>query len=161
MKQSKEPDPLPERLYLFDVSKVLVGDVILTASPGCIVSDSIRMLTGSSFSHAILVCDHPYGTESSDHGVVKFRLDRFAVASPANILVQRPTQATLQRLNKKAMLDFAESAISHEYSTKEAIRALSESLEAKEKGKFFCSDVRKRGICIGCLLSEAQGWLRV
>jgi len=132
---------LPEDCFPIDTSVLAPGDIVLTASPGQPVSEIIRALTNSDFSHAILVLDLPYAVESSDYGVVKFRLDRFAVRELRNIAIRRLRPDLRRQLRLKEVLDFAEQTISREYAERDVLTALFARVPRMESGTFFCSQL--------------------
>ena len=127
--------------FALDASKLRVGDVILSTNPDSLVSASIRAVTGSSYSHAILCVNPPYCVESADFGVVRFRIDRFLIRDPSNIKVLRPSGRSVTSDGLQAAADLGESRVSSEYADRDVFRSLIEFLPAREEGKFFCSQL--------------------
>jgi hypothetical protein len=149
MKKGHADEPQPIDCHLLDVQALRVGDVLLTSSPGQPVSELIRAVTHADYSHAILVIslDPPYAIESSDYGVVKFRLDRFAVREPLNIAVRRVRPSLIAKAHVQDVVRFAERMVTREYADREVLAALFERMPRLEQGKFFCSQ----------LIAEAYG----
>src|SRR4051794_36600911 len=106
-KGPKKKTPQPTTYHMVDTAKLQPGDILLSASPGQAVSDTIRKVTGEDYSHAMLVLIPPYFVESADAGVTKLRLDSYAALDPRNVMIRRPTNATLKKLNMKELLKFA------------------------------------------------------
>jgi hypothetical protein len=141
MKTRQTDEPQAIDCYLLDVQALRVGDVVLTSSPGQPVSELIRAVTKADYSHAILVLDPPYAIESSDYGVVKFRLDRFAVREPRNIALRRMRPSLSARVDFRGMVKFAERMVTREYADREVLAALFERVPRLEQGRFFCSQL--------------------
>jgi hypothetical protein len=140
MKRGKTSNT-PETCFPLAVEKLKPGDVILTASPGQAVSVIIRAITNSDYSHAILVADHGYGVESADYGVVKFRLDRFAVRDPKNIKVLRVRDKFRTENLEDRAVAFASRMVTREYASKDVLTALFDRIPRMERGTFFCSQL--------------------
>jgi hypothetical protein len=128
-----------DEVYVLDISKLKVGDIILTSSPWKAESFVIRGVTGGSFSHAILVLEPPDAMESANAGVVGYRLDRFCVRSPNNILVRRvkPTCS----FDAKTLSKAAESLLGVPYADMNAITSIVDLIPVVERGDFFCSQL--------------------
>jgi hypothetical protein len=141
MKSGNADDLQMVNCYLLDVQALRPGDIILTSSPGQPVSEIIRAVTNSNYSHAILVLNPPYAIESSDFGVVKFRLDRFAVREPQNITVLRVQASVGAKADLGQVVRFAERLVTKEYADREVLAALFERIPRLEQGKFFCSQL--------------------
>jgi hypothetical protein len=116
MNKSHANEPQPTDCYLLRVERLHAGDIILTKSPGQAGSELIRAVTFSDYSHAILVLnvDPPYGIESSDYGVVKFRLDRFAVREPQNIAVRRVRSRHFENVDVQTVVSFCDGDVRHD-----------------------------------------------
>jgi len=141
MKRGPAEIPHPIDCYVLNDKALRVGDVILTASPKHAMSEMIQLLTSSSYSHAILVLNPPYAIESSDYGVVKFRLDRFAVRAPANIAVRRLRPDLAQDFDFSALVKFSDKLKTREYADRDMLLALFTLAPRFEQGKFFCSQL--------------------
>lgn len=125
-------------MYLLDIDKLEEGDIILIRSESRI-SQMVRRLTKSQYSHAILYVGVSSIIDSDGYGVQSNNLQR--------ILIEKEDDAVILRLkdgNKKENLFevevFARQKIGTEYSTDEAkIAAISKELEAKEPNRQFCT----------------------
>jgi hypothetical protein len=128
-----------DEVYVLDISMLKIGDIILTSSPGNAESAIIRAATGGDFSHAILVLAPPDAMESANAGVVEYRLDRFCVRSPDNILVRRvkPTYS----FDAAALIQSAESLMGVPYAKMKALTSIVKFIPVTQRGDFFCSQL--------------------
>lgn len=125
-------------MYLLDNDKLELGDIILIKSESRI-SQMVRRLTGSQFSHAILYVDLLTIIDSDGYGVQSNNLQRLLIDKKDNAVVLR-----LKDENKKEYISkveyFARQKIGTEYSTNEAkIATIAKELEAKEPNRQFCT----------------------
>ncbi|HFK5554665.1 TPA: YiiX/YebB-like N1pC/P60 family cysteine hydrolase [Elizabethkingia anophelis] len=125
-------------MYLLDGSKLELGDIILIKSESRI-SQMVRRLTESQFSHAILYVDVMSIIDSDGYGVQSNNLQRLLIESKDDAVVLRIKDESKKRLIIKAE-QFARQKIGTEYSTDEAkIAIISKELEAKEPNRQFCT----------------------
>ena len=57
--------------YIYDMSKLRYGDIILVRFPGDSLSDRVRESTNSEYSHAMLYVDDSSYIEASDRVVAR------------------------------------------------------------------------------------------
>ena len=133
------PGAEPTVIYKLNLSAIQIGDIILTATPGT-QSRLIRAVTGGDYSHAILVVKHPNGIESSDFGVVRFRLDRFAIRNKQNIKVLRLKGAKPKNFDN-IIKQFANDQTAKEYAEYDVLTALFSAVPRFEKQRYFCSQL--------------------
>ncbi|MBA9072358.1 hypothetical protein GGR22_000484 [Flavobacterium gossypii] len=125
-------------MYLLDGSKLELGDIILIKSESRI-SQMVRRLTESQFSHAMLYVDVRSIIDSDGYGVQSNNLQRLLIESKDDAVVLRIKDESKKRLIIKAE-QFARQKIGTEYSTDEAkIAIISKELEAKEPNRQFCT----------------------
>lgn len=137
---TKEPLRPDATVYALDLRVLTPGDIVLTTSPGQPVSEIIKAVTGGKFSHAILVVKLPNGIESSDYGVVRFRLDRFVARNPNNIRVLRYNSSLPDDFAAR-LVRYADSQVAKEYAELDVLTALFSRVPRLEKGRFFCSQL--------------------
>lgn len=127
--------------YAVDCSKLLKGDIILTTNPKSLKSWTIRKITKSDYSHAILCVNPPWCVESVGYGVLRFVISRFMINSKDNIKIMR-----LKRRSEKSYLAenaarYADNQVTREYAIKDAITSPFCAIPQVDKGKFFCSQL--------------------
>ncbi|MDE5422637.1 hypothetical protein L3073_10505 [Ancylomarina sp. DW003] len=125
-------------MYIFEIEKLRLGDIILIKSETRI-SQMVRRLTQSQYSHAILYVDICSVIDSDGYGVQSNNIHRRLVAKENDAVVLR-----LKDENKNSVLNkvevFARRKIGTEYSTEEAkIALISKELKAKESNRQFCT----------------------
>lgn len=125
-------------MYLLDREKLELGDIVLIKSESRI-SQMVRRLTGSQYSHAILYVDVSSIIDSDGYGVQSNNLQRLLIENEDDAVVLR-----IKDENKKDKIIeaeiFARQKIGTEYSTDEAkIATISKELEAKEPNRQFCT----------------------
>lgn len=125
-------------MYLLDKDKLELGDIILIKSDSRI-SQLVRKLTGSQFSHAILYVDVSSIIDSDGYGVQSNNIQRLLIEKEDDAVVLRIKDESKKDLLIKAEY-FARQKIGTEYSTDEAkIATISKELEAKEPNRQFCT----------------------
>jgi len=125
-------------MYLLDKDKLELGDIILIRSESRI-SQLVRRLTGSQFSHAILYVSVSSIIDSDGYGVQSNNLQRLLIEKEDDAVVLRVKDERKKDLIVKAEY-FARQKIGTEYSTDEAkIATISKELEAKEPNRQFCT----------------------
>lgn len=125
-------------MYLLDKDKLEIADIILIKSESRI-SQMVRRLTGSQYSHAILYVGISSIIDSDGYGVQSNNLQRLLIENEDNAIILR-----IKDKDKKNLLHnvevFARQKIGTEYSTDEAkIAAISKELNAKEPNRQFCT----------------------
>lgn len=126
-------------LYVLDLSALLPGDVVLTASPGQFESEFIRIATRADFSHAILVVDLPNAMEAADVGVERFRLDNRAAQEPENIRVLRVKSE--YSFDASKLIKCANSLMECGYADIDVCSSIFRFIPQFERGRFFCSQL--------------------
>lgn len=125
-------------MLLLNIDKLEEGDIILIRSESRI-SEIVRRLTKSRYSHAILYVGVSSVIDSDGYGVQSNNIQRILIKKEDDAVVLR----IIDNNNKKKLIDvedFARQKIGTEYSTDEAkIAALSKELEAKEPNRQFCT----------------------
>ncbi|MES2918755.1 MAG: YiiX/YebB-like N1pC/P60 family cysteine hydrolase [Pseudomonadota bacterium] len=123
--------------YILDISRLEVGDIILTAQDG-LISKAVRFVTKSDYSHAMLYVGDCSVIHSDGNGVHS--------KNPQRMLFDEPTYAEVLRLAVKPDLSaiqracsFARSQIGREYSVPDAIMAKTRPVSARESNRQFCS----------------------
>ena len=125
-------------MYLLEKDKLEIGDIILIKSESRI-SQMVRRLTGSQYSHAMLFVGVSSIIDSDGYGVQSNNLQRILIEHEDNAVVLRVRQKLKsEQLNNVEF--FARQKIGTQYSTEEAkIAAISKELEAKEPNRQFCT----------------------
>lgn len=123
-------------MYLIDFEKLEIGDVILIRS-NTRISQLVRQLTQSQYSHAILYVGVASIIDSDGYGVQANNIQR--------LLIENPDDAVVLRLKERpdninSVEFFARQKIGTEYSTEEAKAArINKDIEAKEPNRQFCT----------------------
>jgi len=96
-------------MHLLDTSRLLHGDIVLTAQDAK-TSKAIRRLTGSAFSHAMLYVDEGSVIHSDQQGVHSQNTQRLLLdtrdAAMVLRLARRPDKTTIRKI-----CDYARSAV--------------------------------------------------
>jgi hypothetical protein len=125
-------------MYLLELEKLQKGDIILLRSDSGI-SEIIRKLTKSQYSHGILYVGNGSIIDSDGYGVQANNVHRKLISKVDDVLVLRLKEIT----NKVTLIrieDFARSKIGTEYATDEArIAMLNKELKAKKPNRQFCT----------------------
>lgn len=125
-------------MYIFDLDKLTVGDIILTRQ-NTRISQLVRQVTGSQYSHAILYVGVASVIDSDGLGVQANNLQRKLIENPDDAVVLRLRDTTEIGILKEAEI-YARRMIGMAYSTKEAkISHLTNELESKEPNRQFCT----------------------
>jgi Permuted papain-like amidase enzyme, YaeF/YiiX, C92 family len=135
--------PLTESWYIFDLSLVQAGDILLSTVPTSVLSFFIRSLTPAApFSHAAIAIDQRLLVEARGFGVARVGVARLAVRSRSNIQVLRLRQESLApdvaAAGGKAA-EWADSKVGMPYSLRGALLAVLEKVPVSERHAFFCS----------------------
>jgi hypothetical protein len=147
--------------YAVDHANLLAGDVILTTDPDSTLSGSIRALTNSPFSHAIMCTNPPWCIEAVGFGVIQFMVDRLLVQDRECIKVLRLRDRKLRASEAERAVEWAQDQVSREYAAKDALLALFRCIPRLENGKFFCSQLvaeayQKAGVNLDPVLSPEK-----
>lgn len=125
-------------MFVIDINKVKAGDIILIRKNDS-ESNTIRQLTGSEYSHAILYVGITSCIESEGDGVHSQNLQRINCAEYTDIVVLRVKDDENKQFIPGA-IKFARQNIGTEYSTREAyIAASNPQIVARQKNRQFCT----------------------
>jgi Permuted papain-like amidase enzyme, YaeF/YiiX, C92 family len=125
-------------MYLLDIDKLETGDIILTRSNSDI-SQLVRRLTKSEFSHAILYVGVSSCIDSDGYGVQSQNIQRLLYENKSDVKVLR-LKETDDRNEIPNAIVFARQKIGTEYSIDEAkVALLKKEIEAKEPNRQFCT----------------------
>jgi hypothetical protein len=124
-------------MYLLDINKLQVGDIILEAGETKVVSDLIKKITNSDYSHAMIYVDF-----TLIHAVK----DGVFSKNPQRVLVKDKNDLKVLRLKNgvntetiKTVADSARNLVGSLYSKREAIAAVSRGKNKVANNKQFCS----------------------
>jgi hypothetical protein len=121
-------------MYIFEMSLLKAGDIILTAQVGAI-SKAVRIATFSKFSHAILYVGHGSFIHSDGQGVHSNNIQRLLFEYESHTEVYRVLDTSY--VNKAVM--FSRSQIGTSYSIKEAARTKNPLYKGEKLNRQFCS----------------------
>lgn len=125
-------------MYIIEKDKLEIGDIILIKSESRI-SQMVRRLTGSQYSHAILYVGISSIIDSDGYGVQSNNLQRLLIEKEEDTIVLR----IKDNEKKQSFINvefFARQKIGTEYSTEEAkIASIAKELQAKEPNRQFCT----------------------
>lgn len=107
--------------YIYDMSKLLPGDIIMIRRPGEYLSDRIRTATDSEFSHAMLYVGDSSYIEASNK-VVARNPARLLFDNPANTCVLRVKDEFLKQYTIIAAIYYARDVVGNPYSITDALR---------------------------------------
>jgi hypothetical protein len=125
-------------MYLLDIDKLEAGDIILTRS-NTEISERVRRLTKSEYSHAILYVGVSSGIESDGPGVQSQNIQRLLFEKESDVKVLRLKTDEVKIVIPNAIV-FARQKIGTEYSVSEAIQSvLKREVNAKETNRQFCT----------------------
>ncbi|MEO3684039.1 YiiX/YebB-like N1pC/P60 family cysteine hydrolase [Shewanella vesiculosa] len=121
-------------MYIFEMSLLKAGDIILTAQVGAI-SKAVRIATFSKFSHAILYVGDGSFIHSDGQGVHSNNIQRLLFENESHAEVCRVIDTSC--VNKAVM--FARSQIGVSYSVKEAASTKNPLYKGEKLNRQFCS----------------------
>jgi hypothetical protein len=125
-------------MYLLDIDKLEAGDIILTRS-NTEISERVRRLTKSEYSHAILYVGVSSCIESDGPGVQSQNIQRLLYENETDVKVLR-LKADKAKIAIPNVIVFARQKVGTEYSVSEAIEAvLKREVNAKETNRQFCT----------------------
>lgn len=124
-------------MYILDIDKIKPGDIFLV-SGNRIRSKSVRIATGSKYSHAILYVGGGSYIHADGTGVHAQNIQRLLLENSSELKVLRlKDHINKEHINKTC--DFARTLIGTEYSVKEAITTKFKPSEAIKENRQFCS----------------------
>ncbi len=125
-------------MYLINIHKIEAGDIILTRSNSDI-SQLVRRLTKSEFSHAILYVGVSSCIDSDGYGVQSQNLQRLLYENATDLKILR-LKSVEDRNKIPDAIVFARQKIGTEYSIDEAkIALLKKEIEAQQPNRQFCT----------------------
>ncbi len=125
-------------MFLLDINKLEAGDIILMRS-NSEISQLVRRLTKSEYSHAMLYVGVSSCIESDGYGVQSQNIQRLPYENVSDVKVLRIKEAKYKHRIHDAIV-FARQKIGTEYSLDEAkIALLKSEVEAKEPNRQFCA----------------------
>lgn len=125
-------------MYILDLETLQIGDIILSKSDSEI-SQLVRRITGSQFSHARLYVGVSTCIDSDGYGVQSNNVQRLLFENEADVVVLRLRDSKLT--DRLANVEtFARQKIGTEYSTSEAkIAALRKEEHSQQPNRQFCT----------------------
>lgn len=121
-------------MYTLDMEMLRAGDIMLTAQLG-VVSKTVRLATGSKFSHAILYVGKGSYIHSDGQGVHSNNIQR--------LLFEKTEYAEVLRIGDNKYVAnaciFARSQIGKEYSVRDAINTKNLLSKKIKRNRQFCS----------------------
>jgi uncharacterized protein YycO len=133
------PPITDEKVYLIDAGKLLPGDILLCRDPDGAVSQTIRTMTDSRYSHAAIYVGNGEFVEAIGSGVRRFLVDRTAVRNPLNVRFLRLNDGADARKAAAAAGKNAEAYLARRYWKKGALTAIFKNANRQHGGRFFCS----------------------
>lgn len=130
-----------QNYYAVDRHKLLKGDVIVTTNQKSLISWTIRKITNSDFSHAIICTDPPWCVESGGYGVLRFVINRFLVSSLNNVRILRLNQRSTRADVAENAARYADEQVTRKYAKKDVLAYPFRPIPQIEKGSFFCSQL--------------------
>ncbi len=107
--------------YLYDLTKLQYGDIILTRIPGNKISDKVREATNSEFSHALIYVEHSSYIEA-DKRVQARNLSRLLFDNTADTCVLRVKPEYLKPYTIDAAVYYARFVVGNPYAKTDALR---------------------------------------
>ncbi|MEO9805256.1 MAG: YiiX/YebB-like N1pC/P60 family cysteine hydrolase [Reichenbachiella sp.] len=125
-------------MYCFEIDQLQPGDILLTRSDSR-VSELVRKVTGSQYSHAILYLGISSIIESDGLGVQSNNLQRILITNNDDAKVLRLKSDSRSSIIQNVEI-YARRLVGTAYSTDEAkISHLNTQSSAKEPNRQFCS----------------------
>jgi uncharacterized protein YycO len=129
-----------DKFYCFEVTKILPGDILLTASPSGKNSKVIRKFTQSDFSHAAICTEPGIFVEAVGPGVRRVNLGRMAVRDLANAkLLRLKNEVPNYQTIAETAADKAEAYLTRGYWLDGAIKSILNTKKTIHTTEFFCS----------------------
>ena len=107
--------------YIYDISRLQYGDIILVRFPGNDISDRVRKATNSEYSHATLYVGDSSYIEASNR-VVARNVARLLVDDPTDTCVLRVKGAFLKPYTIDAAIYYARDVVGNPYAYMDALR---------------------------------------
>ena len=107
--------------YIYDMSKLQYGDIILVRFPGDSLSDRVRESTSSEYSHAMLYVDDSSYIEASER-VVARNLARLLFDDTRDTCVLRVKEEFLRPYTIDAAIYYARDVVGNPYAAMDALR---------------------------------------
>lgn len=107
--------------YIYDISRLQYGDIILVRFPGNEISDRVREATNSEYSHATLYVGDSSYIEASNR-VVARNVARLLVDDPADTCVLRVKEEYLKPYTIDAAIYYARDVVGNPYAYMDALR---------------------------------------
>lgn len=121
-------------MYLLSYEKIQLGDIVLTSQTN-LISKSIRALTKSKYSHAILYVGDGSYIHSDKTGVHSGNTQRFLLEQPSCACVLRTKDSGIAQL----ACEFARTQVGKSYSVKEAVKTRLPTSTREQTNRQFCS----------------------
>ena len=125
-------------MYLLDTNKLNVGDIILESGNTKIISDLIKEITDSDFSHSMIYVDLSM-IHATGAGVFSINPQRLLIKDSNHLKVLR-LKDKVNSIILKSICDNARAKVGSLYSKKEAVRSVINDNDKYAKNrKQFCS----------------------
>jgi len=128
-------------VHVLDSEKLLVGDIVVTRSPKSPMSELIQAVTGSEYSHAMVITTPPMAVESTRRGVTRFKISRLMIRDRDSIRVLRLRDRHSYDQALRHVARRADAAVAREYATADAVLSILAAVPQVEKGRYFCSQL--------------------
>jgi uncharacterized protein YycO len=129
---------VPTESYIFDTTKLRIGDIILTTVVDSPLSKAIRTATKSRFSHAAMVVREGIVIEATGDGIKLSSLVGAGARDPENVRVLR--MASIDENQRKNL----ENSLGHlfkKYSKVGAVLSITDINHEQPDSEFFCSQL--------------------
>ena len=136
LRRQPRPGSIVESLWIFDVSKLIPGDVVLESGPG-LVSRFIRTADGGKYSHALIYLGRGMFLEAVDIGARLINFMRVPLVDPSAWVVLRHPDALAAHY---AAIQ-AEGLVHKEYGLLAALRSKLPSRSKADPSRLFCSQL--------------------
>lgn len=124
--------------YLLDLKKLEPADIVLESGNTKLVSDLIKKVTNSHYSHAMLYIDHSINHATSDGGVYSKNPQRILVDDPTDLKVLR-LRDRIPLMAKQQICKESSYLIGSLYGKREAALAIKNTNKPAKSRKQFCS----------------------
>ena len=128
--------------YVFDTTKLVAGDIMLSTVPTSALSWAIRKITKSGFSHAAICTEHGgLFIEAVGLGVARFSIARIAMRDLANVRLLRLCKDKFPDVEERRLkaAQVAESYLLNGYFLKGALLAPFRKMSVEDRSQVFCS----------------------
>ncbi|MBE5136827.1 hypothetical protein HJ040_22290 [Vibrio parahaemolyticus] len=124
--------------YLLDLKQLQQGDIVLEAGETPVISEMIKKVTKSDYSHAMIYIDHTLIHAVKKGGVFSKNPQRILLSSKDSFKVLRLKDPTLHP-KLESICDNARAKVGSLYSTTEAGKAVLPNTPQGKNRKQFCS----------------------